>query len=230
MTQQIAWSLLETAQLVRNLRGWIDGHNSTVVALVLLGLVALGMLSAAFAIALLSNRPRRVMNRSLPGYFPVGGLVLWLLYNGDSKLGMEQIVPVADATVIEGVWSGNGWSFTYPTAIVRRDELVLAAGRPTRLLLSATRGSQTMRLGCNGPTAIAVAGRYTSISYTPPREQRTQLCCGEGCRGTAGAKGSDSSRYPDSSNASASLVVLAGTDFDKWLNSAAQPRVAAAQN
>jgi len=230
MTQHIASSLLDASRLVRNLRGWIDNHNPTVVALVLLGLVALLMLSVAVAIALLSDQPRKVLNRALVGYFPVGGLVLWLLYNGDSKLYLEQIVPLADATVVEGVWSGTGWSFTYPNSIVRRDQLVLAAGRPTRLLLSATQGSQTMRLGCNGPTAIAVAGRYASIAYTPPREQRTQLSCDEGCRGSAVTKGSDSLSYPDKSNSSGSLVVLAGSDFDKWLTLAAQPRVAAARN
>jgi cytochrome c oxidase subunit 2 len=138
------------------------------------------------------------------------GIFVWaaIVYAGFYRAG--------DATTVYVV--GKQWMWKAEHANGRReiDELHLALGEPVRLVLSTEDVIHSFYVPAFRIKQDAVPGRYTSIRFTPTREGEYWLHCAEYC-------GTDHARM------GGKVVVMAPTEFSRWLERGNEAKSLAAQ-
>lgn len=208
---------------------WLSSLSAETLTLGLLGALALAILVRLAIAAAHQPRSNSSLETGVRSYWLFGVPLLALLYSLDSAAYVRRVVPAANALLIRGLWDGSDWSFTYANASTSKNRLVAPKGRPVQLLLSATRGTKTMRIGCKGPMTEAIAGRYTSLSFEATRAENVRLCCGSDCDFSRVVPNRVVTKTQLSPRPPAHLAVLETAEFNRWLDEASRSNNSVAQ-
>jgi cytochrome c oxidase subunit 2 len=121
-----------------------------------------------------------------------------------SRLYVERAQPPADATDVFIVAKQWVWTAQHHTGQREIGALHLAAGQPTRLVMTSQDAIHSFFVPAFRVKQDVLPGRYTELWFTPTTPGRYHLFCAEYC-------GTDHARM------GGEVVVLAPSEFEQWL-------------
>lgn len=143
------------------------------------------------------ERPNYVAWLSFPTLVVV--VLFWLGY----RTYLDGLIAPADSYDIQVLSERGTWVFAYPSGKLSKDDLVVPATRPVRLIMSSKDAVHGLAIPDLRLQQLAIPGRYSTLWFIIPSQRSLSTRCTEGCN--------------PRTKTEPKVVAVDESHFDRWL-------------